>query len=317
MDTHAPDGRFRHPLYLNARLQESRTPPLPQAYLVLFPPLLSPVLWERRANVPALVRLLQAYLQRAGEEVVAGQHLLAVLGVFQRLISSKAHDHEGFFVLNTIVENLPPAAWTQHMGTIWGLLLTRLQNSRTAKYSRSFAVFFSLLICKHGVSMVVDSLNAVQPNLFAQLVEAVWLLNLNGLSGATERKLAAVAGLKLLTEWPPLTLAAPTSQLWVHTLERVLAQLDGEEEDDGGAAELEAEPAESGYSAAYARLGNAAKAESDPLPEVKDVKAYVAQALATASRAAPGALAARVAAMPAPAQASLAAAFQAAGVAPS
>ena len=41
---------------------------LPGAYLVLFPPLLSPVLWERPANVPALVRLLQAYLQRAPGE---------------------------------------------------------------------------------------------------------------------------------------------------------------------------------------------------------------------------------------------------------
>lgn len=144
---------------LIAQLLESCAPPLPPAYLVLFPPLLSPVLWERRANVPALVRLLQAYLQRAAGEIVSGNHLLAVLGVFQRLISSKAHDHEGFFVLNTIVENLPPAVWTPHMGTIWGLLLTRLQTSRTPKYSRSFAVFFSLLIAKHGVPMVVESLN--------------------------------------------------------------------------------------------------------------------------------------------------------------
>lgn len=30
----------------------------------------------------------------------------AVLGVFQKLIASKAHDHEGFYILNTLIESL-------------------------------------------------------------------------------------------------------------------------------------------------------------------------------------------------------------------
>lgn len=64
-------------------------------YLTIFPPLLSPAFWERPANVPPLVRLLQAYLAKAGPQVVAGGHLPPLLGVFQKLLSSKAHDHEG------------------------------------------------------------------------------------------------------------------------------------------------------------------------------------------------------------------------------
>lgn len=43
-------------------LVELRPIPLPGAYLAIFPALLAPMLWERPANVPALVRLLQAYL---------------------------------------------------------------------------------------------------------------------------------------------------------------------------------------------------------------------------------------------------------------
>ena len=57
--------------------------------MALFPPLLSPVLWERSGNVPALVRLLQAYLQKAHSAIVTGNHLAAILGVFQKLTASK------------------------------------------------------------------------------------------------------------------------------------------------------------------------------------------------------------------------------------
>jgi hypothetical protein len=42
-----------------AQLIETRPAPLPAAYMAIFPPLLSPLFWERPGNVPALVRLLQ------------------------------------------------------------------------------------------------------------------------------------------------------------------------------------------------------------------------------------------------------------------
>jgi exportin-2 (importin alpha re-exporter) len=30
-----------------------------------------------------------------------------MLGVFQRLVATKAHDHEGFYILNALLESLP------------------------------------------------------------------------------------------------------------------------------------------------------------------------------------------------------------------
>lgn len=42
-----------------AMLVEMRPSPLPPAYMAVFPALISPTLWERPANVPPLVRLLQ------------------------------------------------------------------------------------------------------------------------------------------------------------------------------------------------------------------------------------------------------------------
>jgi hypothetical protein len=42
-----------------------------QPYMAVFPPLLNPMFWERPGNVPALTRLLVAYLAKAGQELTA------------------------------------------------------------------------------------------------------------------------------------------------------------------------------------------------------------------------------------------------------
>ena len=41
-----------------------------------------------------------------------------LLGVFQKLIASKVHDHEGFFILNSVVEFLPEASFQQYLPTV-------------------------------------------------------------------------------------------------------------------------------------------------------------------------------------------------------
>ena len=60
-----------------AQLIELRTAPLPELYMTIFKPLLAPLFWERPGNVPALTRLLQAYLVKAGAQI-AQQGLLQV-----------------------------------------------------------------------------------------------------------------------------------------------------------------------------------------------------------------------------------------------
>jgi len=67
----------------------------------------------------------QAYLEKAPAEVVAGGHLGAVLGVFQKLLASKALDHEAFAVLAALMVRLPQADFDRHLPTIWQLLFQR------------------------------------------------------------------------------------------------------------------------------------------------------------------------------------------------
>lgn len=87
-------------------LLEVHTPGnIPQPYMELFQFLLIPILWERPGNIKPLVRLIQAYI-RIGSGQVVGK-VEALLGVFQKLIASKSNDHEGFYLLQSMIEFMP------------------------------------------------------------------------------------------------------------------------------------------------------------------------------------------------------------------
>ena len=52
-------------------LLEMHTDSVPAPYMALFPHLLMPVLWERMGNIPPLVRLLQAYVEKGAKQIEA------------------------------------------------------------------------------------------------------------------------------------------------------------------------------------------------------------------------------------------------------
>ncbi|GIL79703.1 hypothetical protein Vretimale_12351 [Volvox reticuliferus] len=265
-----------------SQLIELRPAPLPQIYLQIFPPLLSPMFWERSGNVPALVRLLQAYLTKAGDEVVAGGHLVAVLGVFQKLIASRAHDHEGFYIINAIVESLPLQAYVQYLPSIWTLMFQRLSGSKTPKFCRFFCVFLALFVCKYGAAATAEQLDKVQAGIIYMLLQQVWLPTVPSIEGTDEEKLVTVAGVKLITELPGFSATGAQAALWAAVRKGLVDKVSGG--GAAGAAQQEEEEADfeemQGYSAAYARLANASKVERPVLAEIADSKKFVQEALA-------------------------------------
>ena len=86
---------------------------MPGPYMALFSFLLVPLLWERPANIHPLVRLLQAFISRGPSQVV--QQIQGLLGVLQKLIASKTNDHEGFYLIQSIIEHIPPEALQTYM----------------------------------------------------------------------------------------------------------------------------------------------------------------------------------------------------------
>lgn len=56
--------------------------------------------------MPALVRLLQAFLAKGGSQVVTTSTLQSLLGIYQQLIASRINDEHGFDLILSIVQHV-------------------------------------------------------------------------------------------------------------------------------------------------------------------------------------------------------------------
>ncbi|KAF5733505.1 Exportin-2 -like protein [Tripterygium wilfordii] len=273
---------------LLAQLVELNRPPLSQSYMQIFVLLLSPDSWKRTSNVPALVRLLQAFLQKAPHELTQEGRLTKVLGIFEMLVLSSSTDDQGFYVLNTVIENLEYGGIAPFVHHIWSTLFGRLQRHRTIKFIKSLLIFMSLFIVKHGSGNLVDTMNAVQPNIFLVILEQFWIPNLKLITGTIELKLTAVASTKLICESPAL-LDAAGARHWGKMLDSIVTLLSRPEDD-----RVEDEPEmpdigdNIGYTATFVRLYNAGKKEEDPLKDIKDPKEFLVASLGRLSAISPG-----------------------------
>jgi exportin-2 (importin alpha re-exporter) len=261
-------------------LLEVRPAPIPEPYIQLYPYLLTPSLWETQSNIPPLVRLLQAYICKGSESISSSDKLMPLLGVFQKLIASKANDHEGFYLLSSLVEHLPLAHLAEQLKSIFILLFQRLQSSKTTKYVKGILVFFCLFAGKHGGNALVTIIDNIQPKLFGMVIEKLFVSDVQRVSGHIERKICAVGMTKVLTEADTL-LSEDYSKLWVQLLQALVQLFELPEDDsvpdDEHFIEIEDTP---GYQAAYSQLIFAGKQERDPFEsEYENPKAYLAKSL--------------------------------------
>jgi len=257
-------------------------------YLDLFPMLLQPVLWERSGNIPALTKLLQAYLKRGANEI--SSNLMALLGVFQKLIASRANDHEGFYLLGSIIEHVPWPVLEPQFKQLIQLLFQRLQSSKTTKFVKGFIVFISLFSGKRSAEIIQKTIDTVQPQLFGMMIEKILTAELQKISGTTERKICAVGVSKILTEVPALLESCYISK-WTPLLQALIGLFELPEDDSIPADEhfidVEDTP---GYQTAFSQLAYASKKDNDAFPEVLDAKEYLAKQLYRLSIAHPGKL---------------------------
>ena len=272
-------------------LLELRPLPIPQSYMSIYPLLLTPLLWERSGNIPALVRLLQAFVEKAPEEMTAGDKLTALLGVFQKLIASRSNDHEGFYLLGSLIQHLSISRLSPHFKDIFILLFQRLQNSKTIKYVRGLLVFLCLFAGKLGGSVLVQTVDAIQPKLYVMLIEKVMIPDVQKVSGQTECKICAVGITKLLTETPEM-LVDPYVTLWAPLLEALIKLFECPQDDnlpdEEHFIEIEDTP---GYQTAYSQLMMAGIKDHDPFSSVpSNTKAHLVDSLQKLSSQHPGKL---------------------------
>uniref|UniRef100_A0A8C2LKK2 Exportin-2 n=1 Tax=Cricetulus griseus TaxID=10029 RepID=A0A8C2LKK2_CRIGR len=272
-------------------LLETHKNDIPSSYMALFPHLLQPVLWERTGNIPALVRLLQAFLERGSSTIAsaAADKIPGLLGVFQKLIASKANDHQGFYLLNSIIEHMPPESVDQYRKQIFILLFQRLQNSKTTKFIKSFLVFINLYCIKYGALALQEIFDGIQPKMFGMVLEKIIIPEIQKVSGNVEKKICAVGITKLLTECPPM-MDTEYTKLWTPLLQSLIGLFELPEDDtipdEEHFIDIEDTP---GYQTAFSQLAFAGKKEHDPVGQmVNNPKIHLAQSLHKLSTACPG-----------------------------
>ncbi|GAB1609148.1 exportin-2 [Argonauta hians] len=267
-------------------LQQNEVTP----YMSLFPHLLVPVLWERPGNIPPLVRLLQAIIQK-GSKHIEPDKLNGLLGTFQKLIASKLNDHEGFYLLNYIIEFLPHDVISPYINQIFMLLFQRLQSSKTTKYIKSLLVFFNLFAIKYDPNVLIQTVDSIQAKMFGMVVERLYVPDLQKVSGNVERKICALGVTKILTEAP--VFLATYDTLWSSLLQALLSLFELPEDksipEDEHFIEIEDT---AGYQIAYSQLAFAGRKEHDPIGDVAiDLKLNLAKSLGKLSEQNPGKLA--------------------------
>ena len=261
---------------------------LGDGYTSLFPPLLTPGLWERKSNVPALSRLIVAYLGKGGNDLVP--HLMGILGVFQKLVSSKANEVFAFDLLRAIVMYMPQEAFMPRMKDIFQILMMKLQHGKTPKFVGLITHFFALFIGKFGSQCYMDQLNHIQPGLGLMILAQIWIPRLQTASPARLEAKAQVVGLtKLLCDTPALLHDANGQQIWSQILAcTVKIVISPDSHLNAASGEDDDNDAEIGYDASFSLLHFAKRPAVDPFPEVQDAGASLAKAMQSVCASHPG-----------------------------
>ncbi|XP_063902602.1 exportin-2-like, partial [Zophobas morio] len=203
---------------------------IPHRYLDMFPIFLRPVVWERIGNVPALTRILQSFLLKSGPIICGDENtLLLVLGSFQKLISSKANDHLGFEILNTLLYSVPRNLYEQQVCPIFHTIFKRLSLAKTTKFCGCVLVFISILISKLSPDEVIVMINGIQSGLFSMVLDSLFLKELKFIKAKRARKACAVGITHLLTK--SLVLISDYANKWDPLFSELLSLLECQAED--------------------------------------------------------------------------------------
>lgn len=263
---------------------------IPEPYMQLLPCLLAPILWERPANISPLVRLLSAFATQAAPQVVAQDKVSGFLGVFQKLIASKTNDHEGFYLMQSLIQHLPIEALTPYHKQIFFLLFQRLSSSKTTKYIINLIVFFSLYIVKYSANELISIIDGIQAQMFGMVLEKLFIAELQKVAGNVDRKIVACGITKLLCESPEM-FSGTYQKYWPQLLQALLTffELPVDESilPDDHFIEVDDTPS---YQTTSAKLNFANNTKNDPLQAISEPRQFLVQSLASLGNSQPGRL---------------------------
>lgn len=239
---------------------------VPESIKQLGQPILAPSVWELKGNVPAVTRLLRAFIKT---DATVFPDLIPVLGVFQRLIASKAYEVHGFELLEDIMLNVNPETVRPFMKQIAVLLLQRLKNSKTERYVKKLIVFLSLLTFKYGGDFTIQFIDEVQDGIFQQIWTAFVIPTIPTVANLLDRKITIVGTSKLICESSIFnskygsSLLGPTLDIVIkNIISENLGHLNNEYVDLDNMEEI------STFGSSFSRLASVSEKVNDPIPEL-------------------------------------------------
>jgi exportin-2 (importin alpha re-exporter) len=139
-----------------ALLEANPSGTLSEYYLQLIPPCLMPALWESRGNIPALVRLLAAIITRGAASMIQNNQVEPILGIFQKLITTKLNESHGFDLLEAVITSFPAEVLQPYFKTMIELMLTRLSSSKTENFALRFVRFYHFVSARDDKGLGAD-----------------------------------------------------------------------------------------------------------------------------------------------------------------
>jgi exportin-2 (importin alpha re-exporter) len=140
----------------SALLEANPSSELTAYYRSLFTIILQGSIWEQRGNVPALARLLSAMISRDAQHIVADKQVEPILGIFQKLVSTKAHESYAFELIEAVIAYIPPQALEPYFVTILQLMLQRLSNMKTENFQQRFIAFYHFVSARQDKGLGTD-----------------------------------------------------------------------------------------------------------------------------------------------------------------
>ncbi|GAM18217.1 hypothetical protein SAMD00019534_013920 [Acytostelium subglobosum LB1] len=243
-------------------------------YRSMIPILYTPAQWMRQANVPALVRLFQAFFKRDGTYIVQNNHLEPILGVYKVLVDSATNDHEGFYLLESIVENLEFAQYQKFVPLIFQVTFQRIARHKTDKLLRCFIVFLGVFINKIGIAETINIINSVRAGLWADVITKVWMVICGKVSGPIEKKIISVGMTHMLCSNEMFS-TMPDS--WVNIAQCQYQVLTNANTSNGIQSSepsyIDAETPD-GYVPTFTQLQFTKKEDTDPIPQIPDAAIF-------------------------------------------
>lgn len=183
---------------------------LPVEYEQMIKPLCSPQVWEFKGNIPAIKRLLSSIIKFKPIIFNNIENITPILGIYQKLISSKVNDTLGFELLESILIYLDINNLQEFLNQIFIILLTRLKNFKTEKFVKRFIIFLSKLSSlennfeinknKWTSTIIINIFENIQIGLFEQVLNNFVLPYINKFNNLVDKKILVVGLTNLIVE---------------------------------------------------------------------------------------------------------------------